>query len=248
MERLNAYPAVTPQNWQTKVLETAEYERPASDETIVYLIGKMAEELLETSWDKPDETYRGIGRLAVLLPKEHAIYFPDKPFDRAHDSPEMRQAVAGEFGDLLWYQVVFLAERDIDPQEVMSYGCKRLTRHSPKALITFQEYTIPAIRNHPEGILTLDEFALSSYMSSCLSPFVKLIDPRQEAARSSQHQIIETASTLLHATAYILHRYCNTNLEAVVNDNYQKRLERDLTGIPQGQNVDDPRWQTTKAS
>src|ERR1017187_4720383 len=101
METLDDERIITVTNWQGRVIETTGYDRPASDETLIYLSQKMAGEVFELVWDMPDPQERRLGRLAVLSPSNHEEYFHSIPFLDLHKNVEIRQAVASEFGDLL---------------------------------------------------------------------------------------------------------------------------------------------------
>jgi NTP pyrophosphatase (non-canonical NTP hydrolase) len=225
------------------MLKTAEYPRPADDATLTLLCENMASETLELALPQPDEN--SIGRIAVLSPKSHAEYFSGEHFVDLHDDAELKDRIAGEFGDVLWYESALLAEKGIEMSEIVQSGLKKISSDTFADTPDIDSFNNLAGGNKPpadEPGKDLDDFPFSSYASSYVSPFVRLMHPDFVESGDTREKIIDAAVDLLWATTYLLNKYCRADLQSILDKNYQKLQARALSKTPQGQNAEDPRW------
>ena len=247
MEITPAAPTFTPENWQSFMMETAEYAHPAPPEVMIKLSEKLVFEAMELIMPAPDEPYPKLGRIAVLLPVEHAKYFRNEPFMELHDSPDLKKRVAGEFGDILWYQTALLREKDITVEEVLGRAVEKMGSVGVDTSGTedLRVFSHAAAAKEPAsytGEQSIDENPFVVYGGWYISMFARSVSPEYAPADITKEEIIDKAADLLWATTYLLEHYCNTNLQTVLQNNYQKLSARAKAGIPQGQGVGDDRW------
>jgi hypothetical protein len=233
------------ENWQLLVLRTASYERPASNEVIHELTQSMISEYFETIWAFPNEN--PLGRIALLSPPSHEEFYPNNEFYAAQADKFLKDSVAGEFGDITWYEVALLAERNIDMPKVLNYGYKLITGED-KDDVTITEFAAAATNKSPKVSFSghtfdLDNFAPISYATGYISPFIRAIDSAYGNTDESHEGLVEKSAYLLWATTYLLRQYCDKSLEEVVIANLIKLEDRENREIMQGTNVEDPRWQ-----
>ncbi len=247
MEISSSAPAFTPENWQSLVMETAEYEHPASPEVMVKLSEKLVFEAMELIMPAPDEPYPKLGRIAVLLPVEFAKHHRDEPFMELHNSPDLKKRVAGEFGDILWYQVALLREKDITIEEVIGRTVEKMSNAGIGAsgATDLKNFSQAAATKEPvsyPGEQSIDENPFVVYGGWYISMFARSVSPEYAPADITRDEIIDSAADLLWATTYLLEHYCDTDLQSVLQNNYQKLNARAKAGIPQGQGIGDDRW------
>jgi len=249
MEAITPGPIFTPENWQLLVLETAEYDRPPTSNILADLTQKLVSEWIELFNPTPSEKARGqeLGRIAVLSPASHARFFPDAPFEELKNSPEMQKHVAGEFGDILWYQVALLADSGISMEETMANFFDRIPE-SDQVRIGLEYFNSLASSHMPNAHRQPQEFdenPIVIYGGMYVSRFVEAISPVSGRSEGSRSEKVESAANLLWATTYLLTNYCHTNLQEVLQGTYNKLKQRKAHGIPQGQGIGDDRWRTS---
>lgn len=251
MEMVPGAPLFTPENWQDLVLETAEYERPASPETLAELSRKLVFEAVELILPESDEPSSRLGRIAVLLPIESAEYFPNEPFMELHDSSDLRKRVAGEFGDLLWYEAALLQEKSIIMREVLDRCIDRMSgagidTSGVTDITSFSKAASVAEPTSYPSEHSIDENPFVVYAGWYVSMFCRSVSPEYAPEGITRDEIIDRGADLLWATTYLLENYCDADLQTTLQGNYRKLKAKEQAGIPQGENIGDPRWSTKK--